>query len=119
MNAKGNQRPGKSGRTSRRVVDAPADDGAGGSPPADFAINAKVRQLLARRWVRIEGLEVGTTAGVVVIKGCLEREPGGLSMGNDADVGDRFVRRLRGELKAIPGVADVVLEIRPTERDIT
>jgi hypothetical protein len=84
--------------------------------PADFAINARVRQVLTRRWVLTEGLEVGTTDGVVLIKGQLEREPGGLTMGTDADAGDRFVRRLRSEIKAIPGVTDVVMEIRGVER---
>lgn len=119
MNAKKKPRASMAARTSRRTVDAPASNGPSSGQPADFAINAKVRQLLARRWVCVDGLEVGTTDGVVVIKGSLEREPGSLTMGSDSDVGDRFVRRLRGELKAIRGVTDVVLEVHPIERGRT
>lgn len=115
MSNEGNPRPGPSGRTARRIVGAPASEGAPADPPADFAINAQVRQLLARRWVQTERLEVGTTDGVVVIKGNLDREPGSLTMSADPDARDRFVRKLRCELKSIPGVTEVVLEVHPME----
>jgi hypothetical protein len=116
VDAKGKARASASGRTSRRVVQTHGDESAPNGQPADFAINAKVRQLLARRWVRTEGLEVGTTDGVVVIKGPLEREPGSLTMASDPDARDRFVWRLKSELRAIPGVTEVVLEVHSTER---
>ncbi len=84
--------------------------------PADFAINAKVRQVLARRWVQSEGLEVGTTDGVVLLKGRVEREPGGGSAAGDGVARDRFLWRLRSELRAIPGVVEVVMDMADTER---
>lgn len=90
--------------------------GASPSGPADFAINARVRQVLTRRWVRTDGLDVGTTDGVVLIRGRLEREPGGLTLSSDPDAGERFARRLKSEIKAIPGVTDVLMEIHETER---
>ncbi len=90
--------------------------GKGPGHPADFAINAKVRQVLARRWVQMKGLEVGTTDGVVLIKGRLEREPGGLTLQGDALAQERFLWRLRSELRAIPGVADVVMDVAAMER---
>lgn len=82
---------------------------------ADFAINAKVRQVLARRWVIPEKLEVGTTDGVVLLKGHLEREPAGPGT-EDVDARGLFLRRLRTELKAIPGVVDVVMDAPEAER---
>ena len=83
----------------------------------DFAIHARVRRALARRWVRADRLEIGTTEGVVLLKGRLETEPGDRadSAGNEA--WGRFVQDLSRELRAIPGVVDVVLEIRPAGKD--
>lgn len=114
--AKGKSHSSTAGRTARPVVSPPEERADQAEAPADFAINARVRQVLTRRWVRTDGLEVGTTAGVVLIKGRIEREPGGLALGGDGDAGDRFVRRLRSEIKAIPGVTDVVMEIPSAER---
>ena len=91
-------------------------DGAGDSRPADFAINARVRQVLSRRWVNLQGLEVGTTAGVVVLKGKLERELDGARGTMDREAYERFLWRLRSELKAIPGVSDVAMEVCDIER---
>jgi hypothetical protein len=85
------------------------------SPAADFAINARVRQVLTRRWVRRDQLEIGTTEGVVVLKGQIEREPGTPETEDDA-ARERFLHRLRSELKAIPGVVDVVMDTDSTER---
>ncbi len=81
----------------------------------DFAVNARVRQLLARHWVRQERLEVGTTDGVVLLKGCLELEPGGAISLEDERSRQRFVQRLRGDIAAIPGVADLVMELHRAE----
>lgn len=110
-----NPRSGAPERAVRRIVAAPTSQDAAAAPPADFAINAQVRRVLTRRWVRTDGLEVGTTDGVVLIKGSLDREPGSLTMSAEPDARDRFVRKLRGELMAIPGVTQVVLEFHPAE----
>jgi hypothetical protein len=85
------------------------------SPAADFAINARVRQVLTRRWVRRDQLEIGTTDGVVVLKGQIEREPAAVET-EDPGAQERFLWRLRAELKAIPGVVDVVMDTDSTER---
>jgi len=77
----------------------------------DYAIQARVRQLLARHWVRAEGLVVGTTEGVVVLKGPLAVEPGGGTRLDDPLQRARFLQRLRTEVAAIPGVREVVLEM--------
>lgn len=84
--------------------------------PADYAINARVRQVLSRRWVKLQDLEVGTTDGVVVLKGKLERELDGARGSMDREAYERFLWRLRSELKAIPGVTDVAMEVCDTER---
>ena len=87
--------------------------------PADFAINAKVRHLLARRWVRNDGLEIGTTNGVVFLRGLLCREPGGPLEEETPLARERFLWRLRTELLAIPGVVEVVMDVTDSERTDT
>jgi len=82
----------------------------------DFAINARVRQALARRWIRHQGLEVGTTDGVVLVKGRLDMEPGGPDVPGEDFPQERLVRRLRADLVAIPGVVDVVMEFHRSDR---
>ena len=82
----------------------------------DFEINARVRQVLARRWVVQHELEIGTTDGVVVLKGRLAREPGGPAAADCPEARETFLRRLRSELKGIPGVVDVVMELHDAER---
>ena len=77
----------------------------------DFAINARVRRTLNRRWIRPQRLDVGTTDGVVFVKGPLEVEPG---FREPLDR-EHLIRQLRSELQAIPGVVDVVLEFRATQ----
>lgn len=114
--ARGKPHSGTTGRAARCPVPPPDERAGRAEAPADFAINARVRHVLARRWVQTDGLEVGTTDGVVLIKGRIEREPGGLTLASDTDAGDRFVHRLRSEIKAIPGVTDVVMEIHGAER---
>ncbi len=84
--------------------------------PADFAINAKVRQVLSRRWVNLGGLEVGTTNGVVLLRGNLDREPGGPVEMETPMARTRFLSRLRSELMAINGVLEVEMNIKETER---
>jgi hypothetical protein len=77
----------------------------------DFAINARVRRTLGRRWIRPQRLDVGTTDGVVFVKGPLEVEPGF----REPFDRERLIRQLRSDLQAIPGVVDVVLEFRATQ----
>ncbi len=115
MSHKANPRGGASGRTARPIVETSVGDDAPAGQRADFTIHARVRQVLTRRWVRTDGLEVGTTDGVVVIKGSLDREPGGFTVGSDPAVRERFIKSLTRELKGIPGVTEVVLELRPSE----
>ncbi len=77
---------------------------------ADFTINARVMQILARRWIDMTGVEVGTTDGVVLIQGRLEREPKG--WGEDDELArERFILSLRAQIRNIPGVADVVMRL--------
>ncbi len=83
---------------------------------ADFAINARVRHILTRRWIKREGLQIGTTDGVVVVRGPLERESAGPGIEESQTAHDQFLRRLRTELLGIPGVVDVVMEICNSER---
>lgn len=98
----------------------PRDDvqrgGAGdrSAESADYSINARVMQVLARRWVSLSGIEVGTTGGVVLIKGTLEREPGGWEA-NDDLARERFVHGLRSAIRGIPGVVEVVMELNEQE----
>lgn len=80
----------------------------------DFAINARVRRTLGRRWVRPEWLDVGTTDGVVFVKGPLEVEPGF----REPFDRERLIRQLRSDLRAIPGVVDVVLEFRAPQGEV-
>ena len=76
----------------------------------DFAINAQVRQVLRRHWVCAEAIDIGTTCGVVLLRGQLALEPGGgLDLDEEA-ARVRFLGQLRGEVRAIPGVVDVVME---------
>jgi hypothetical protein len=77
----------------------------------DYAINAQVRRVLSRRWIRQQSLDVGTTDGVVLVRGRLEVEPGG------PEVVDRdgLEWRVRRELARIPGVVDVVVEFHRPE----
>ena len=77
----------------------------------DYAIHARVRQLLARHWVCPDRLLVGTTEGVVVLKGDLAVEAGGGVRLDDPLQRARFLQRLRSEVAAIPGVEGVVLDL--------
>jgi len=79
---------------------------------ADIAIQARVRQALARRWVRIDQLEIGVTEGVVLLRGCLDVEPGGAPEGDAPPACARLARRIERELRSLPGVLDVVMDIQ-------
>jgi hypothetical protein len=81
---------------------------------ADYTINARVMQILTRRWVTLSTVEVGTTDGVVLIKGALEREPGGWEEADDLSR-QRFLHSLRTAVRGIPGVVDVVMELNAPE----
>jgi hypothetical protein len=101
---------------SREADSSPNNEPRDEVQPADFAINAKVRHVLARRWVRKDGLEVGTTDGVVFLRGNLDREPGGPPEEENPMARERFLWRLRNELLAIPGVMEVVMDVTDSER---
>jgi hypothetical protein len=77
----------------------------------DSRIQAQVRILLARRWVDLRGVTIGTTNGVVYIGGALHRT--GASPGKEdgaEPAGDTWLRRIHREIAAIPEVRDVVFE---------
>lgn len=101
---------------SRETASSPNNGPQDEVQPADFAINAKVRHVLARRWVKKDGLEVGTTDGVVFLRGTLEREPGGPLEEENPMARKRFLWRLRNELMAISGVMEVVMDVTDSER---
>ncbi|MFH1143088.1 MAG: hypothetical protein V1774_00920 [Candidatus Eisenbacteria bacterium] len=77
----------------------------------DYAINARVRQVLARHWIHPESLQVGTAEGIVVLKGPLVVEPGGGVNLDDTVHRARLVQRLRSEVEGIPGVRQVVFQL--------
>ena len=78
---------------------------------SDVVINARARRVLARHWVAPEGLEVGTTDGVVVVKGRLVLEPeGGAGLG-DLLRRARLLQGLRSELAGIAGVRQVLIDV--------
>ena len=85
----------------------------------DFAISARVRRVLTRRWVRAESLEIGVTEGVVLLKGFLAVEPGGGANLDDDAARARFLRRLRHDFLGIPGVVDVVMDLHRSEESAT
>jgi hypothetical protein len=80
-------------------------------PNKDYVINARVRRVLARHWIEPSNLEVGTTDGVVVLKGrlALELEDGACL--TDPLRCARVLRRLKADVAAIPGVHEVVMEL--------
>jgi hypothetical protein len=76
----------------------------------DSKIQAKVRILLARRWVDLRSVTIGTTNGVVYIGGEL-RTPGGsgLDVAEAAEAArSAWCRRIQREIESIPDVRDVV-----------
>ena len=79
----------------------------------DSKIQAKVRILLARRWVDLRSVTIGTTNGVVYIGGELRTESGpGLDAPDAAPAArDAWCRRIQREIEAIPEVRDVVFRL--------
>ena len=77
---------------------------------ADAKIQAKVRILLARRWVDLRSVTIGTTNGVVYIGGELRTAsgPGLDAPGAAAAARAAWCRRIQREIEAIPEVRDVV-----------
>ena len=97
---------------------------------SDSKIQARVRILLARRWVDLRCVTIGTTNGVVYIGGSLRISGGvnawdsagrvgdtagrvGDSPGNDGDssADSRWMSRIRREISEIPEVRDVVFQL--------
>lgn len=87
----------------------------------DSRIQAKVRILLARRWVDLRSVTIGTTNGVVYIGGRLRASGGGGEPGLTVDSGaapsgaTRWAGRIRREISEIPEVRDVVFQLEGLE----
>jgi hypothetical protein len=74
----------------------------------DSKIQAQVRILLARRWVDLRALTIGTTNGVVYVGGALKAGgPGAPATPNGPSEGV-WAEKLRREIAQIPDVRDVV-----------
>lgn len=80
----------------------------------DSKIQAKVRILLARRWVDLGSVTVGTTNGVVYLGGRLQAT-GGPGPAADPPGHDAWRRRIRREIAAIPEVRDVVFRFQESD----
>lgn len=80
----------------------------------DSRIQGRVRILLARKWVDLRSLTVGTTNGVVYLGGAL-RLTGVTSHDDGPRGGKSWLQRLRVEISAIPGVRDVVFQFQELE----
>lgn len=90
--------------------DTPATEGNEMQKGTDSKIQARVRILLARRWVDLRSITIGTTNGVVYIGGELRPAggPGLDATGTAAPARDVWCRRIQREIEAIPDVRDVV-----------
>jgi hypothetical protein len=85
-------------------------------PLEDARIHSRVRSVLARRWVDLKRLNVGTINGVVHIEGELRQS---LSLAPSIGEGKpslQFVRKIERELRAIAGVRDVVFSVSGFEK---
>jgi osmotically-inducible protein OsmY len=71
----------------------------------DFRINAAVQNLLQRRWAGAAHLDFGTTNGVVYLRGSM---PGAAV--SDASP-PALLRHIESEIRALPGVRDVVIGV--------
>ncbi|MBP7669501.1 MAG: hypothetical protein KA123_02875 [Candidatus Eisenbacteria bacterium] len=80
----------------------------------DYAINARVRRVLARHWIDPGSFEVGTTDGVVVMKGRPSFAMEGEEFRDPLRCA-RMLQRLKSEVAAIPGVNDVVVDLHGGE----
>jgi hypothetical protein len=79
----------------------------------DATIQARVRILLAKRWVDLRSVTIGTTNGVVYIGGSLRCA--GAPPGEPARTlflqPEEWLDRIRREISALPEVRDVVLKV--------
>lgn len=76
----------------------------------DSKIQAQVRNLLARKWVDLKPLTLGTQNGVVYLGGTL-RMLGGFDRADPASEWESaFVDRLSAEIRGLPDVQDVVFQ---------
>jgi hypothetical protein len=90
----------------------------------DSKIQAKVRILLARRWVDLRAVTIGTTNGVVYIGGSLKSSGRPSAAPEEPDPAEaaldgspRWFQRIRREISEIPEVRDVVFMLG--DRDTT
>lgn len=81
----------------------------------DSQIQARVRLLLARKWVDLRSLTVGTTNGVVYLGGVLRLTGIPNADPNGPRGGRSWLQRLRAEISAIPEVNDVVFQFHELE----
>ena len=81
----------------------------------DTQIQARVRLLLARKWVDLRSLTIGTTNGTVYLGGGLKLTGGGLD--GEGRGGRTWLGRLRQEICAIPEVNDVVFQFHQIEEE--
>jgi hypothetical protein len=83
----------------------------------DSKIQARARILLARRWVDLRTVTIGTTNGVVYIGGSLRTSggPGSELPGAFPGRPAGWLGRLRRELEEIPEVRDVVFQLQDGE----
>ncbi len=83
----------------------------------DTKIQAQVRILLARKWIDLRPLTIGTTNGVVYIGGTLRWMTGAGKELEEGNPGARegYLMRLMGEIRAISEVQDVVLRFPELE----
>lgn len=76
----------------------------------DSKIQAQVRILLARRWIDLRPLTIGTTNGVVYVGGTLRFTAGaGRELEENGAAREAYLRRLMSELRSIADVSDVVM----------
>jgi len=81
----------------------------------DTQIQARVRLLLARKWVDLKSLTIGTTNGTVYLGGGLKLTGAGTS--GEGRGGRTWLTRLRQEICAIPEVNDVVFQFHQVEEE--
>jgi len=85
----------------------------------DYRINAEARRLLVSRWVDVSVLQIGTTNGVVYLLGNFEpvvedalQRAGYPPEPNPVQRLLRLVGLVEKELRRIPGVRDIVFNLR-------
>lgn len=83
----------------------------------DSRIQARVRILLARRWIDLQSVTIGTTNGVVYLGGNLRTAggPGDTLPGAQAGNPGAWLNRIRKEISEIAEVRDVVFQLQNME----